>query len=118
MLKGRRILIVEDEALVAVTVVDILVSQGAIVLGPAPSIGNALALIETTAFDMAILDVNLRGESIEPVAHRLFEHGTPFVFATGYGRNPPGPWVGAPTLGKPFTEVELLRAVQQALSGT
>ena len=113
-LAGKRILIVEDEALLAVMVADILEGQEAIFVGPAATVRKALILAEDGCIDIALLDVNLRGENIVPIAHLLYTRGTPIVFVTGYGKSPTGPWIDAPVIGKPFTEADLLGAIQQA----
>ena len=115
-LAGKRILIVEDEALLATMVAEILEGSGATIVGPAVSLKKGLMLAEAGCLDVAVLDVNLRGESIEAIATILFSRGTPIVFATGYGERPAGPWDNAPIIGKPFLEADLLRAIRQALS--
>jgi CheY-like chemotaxis protein len=85
-LAGRRVLLVEDEYLIAETMEEWLRMAGAEVIGPVPSVAHALALIEGAAprLDGAVLDVSLgRGETARPIADRLNELGVPFVFATG-----------------------------------
>ncbi|HET6805542.1 MAG TPA: response regulator [Frateuria sp.] len=82
---GRRILVVEDEFLLAYALVDMLEDRGAEVLGPTMSVDQALGLIEgTTRLDGALLDINLHGEISFAVADALAERGIPFTFATGY----------------------------------
>ena len=78
------LLIVEDSFLAARTLVRIVESMGATVLGPAPSVAAALHLLDSSTCHGAILDVNLGDESVEPVAVRLEESGCPFFFLTGY----------------------------------
>jgi CheY-like chemotaxis protein len=80
----RSILIVEDEPLVAMLLVDFLEELGYAVASQASSIEDGLARLEDTSFDVAILDVNLRGQPVWPIADALQEHGRPFVLATGY----------------------------------
>ena len=80
-----RVLIVEDEMLVAMNLEDMLLELGHEVAGIAGRLGAALALAKDAAFDAAILDVNLAGEKSFPVADLLAERGLPFLFATGYG---------------------------------
>jgi DNA-binding response OmpR family regulator len=85
ILQGRRILVVEDEYFLADEVRDALTDAGAEVLGPVPSVEDATALLATeTHIDAAVLDVNLRGDLVFPVADALKERGVPFAFATGY----------------------------------
>lgn len=86
-IRGLRILIVEDEYLIAVDLRADLESRGAVVVGPAATVEEALDLVgRSGAIDAAILDVNLRGEPVYPVAETLQRHGVPFVFVTGYDR--------------------------------
>lgn len=84
-LAGRRILVVDDEPLVALLIEDLLEDAGAEVVGPASSVAGALGLIESKAPDGALLDVNLEGELVYPVARVLSQLGVPFAFVTGYG---------------------------------
>ncbi|MBX9701188.1 MAG: response regulator [Acetobacteraceae bacterium] len=109
LLKGRRILVVEDEALVAMLVEDALLDAGASVLGPAATVAEALALLGREAPpDAAVLDLNLAGETSTPVADALAARGLPFVIATGYGASglPPG-HADVPVLAKPYDPDEL-----------
>ena len=86
-LQGRRILVVEDEYFLAADVRDALSEAGAEVLGPVPSVGEATALIAQEGhIDAAVLDINLRGDLVFPVADALRARGVPFAFATGYDR--------------------------------
>jgi CheY-like chemotaxis protein len=84
-LRGRRVLVVEDEYLLAEDLREGLEGQGAEVLGPVPIVAEALALLrQGPAPDFAILDINLQGEMVYPVADLLRAQGIPFLFATGY----------------------------------
>ena len=108
-----RILLVEDEALVAMLVEDELIEAGARVLGPAASVDEALRLLDSVmadgGVDGAVLDMNLGGRSVMPVANALAQHAVPFIFMTGYGdTGGHGPHAGVPTLQKPFTPRELI----------
>ena len=96
-LAGRRILIVEDEALVAMLVEDALLDAGAEVIGPVATVAEAMALLDAGSPDGAVLDLNLAGETSTPVADLLAARGVPFVVATGYGAEglPPGHAGGA-----------------------
>ncbi len=119
-LTGRRVLVVEDEALVSMLIEDELRDAGATVLGPALCVNDAVRLIEAATADggisAAVLDINLEGRHVEPVADRLAALGVPFVFATGYGE---GCYTGghraAPILSKPFSP-ESLVAIIEALA--
>ena len=112
-LADRRILIVEDESLVAMLLETILEDMGCVTVGPIASIDEALTLLaDAPALDGALLDVNVAGREIFPVAETLKARGVPFVFSTGYGQGGlPDAWRDHPTIQKPFTE----SAVQQAL---
>lgn len=102
-----RILVVEDEALVGMLIEDELLEAGATVLGPAASLAEALALLERAtpaeSCDAAVLDVNLRGQSVLPLADALAQRGVPFLFVTGYGDTEGlGAHAEVPALTKPF----------------
>jgi CheY-like chemotaxis protein len=84
-LKGFRILLVEDEVLVALALEDMLIEMGCEVVGPAHSVSEALKLVDSLEIDGAILDVNLSGQRVYPVADVLAARHIPFVFVTGYG---------------------------------
>jgi two-component sensor histidine kinase/DNA-binding response OmpR family regulator len=86
-LSVRRVMIVEDEALVALVLADQLIDMGLSVVGPCSSVATAAAAAAESEFDAAILDVNLGGELVYPVADLLTTRGIPFVFVTGYGRD-------------------------------
>jgi DNA-binding response OmpR family regulator len=83
-LLGRNILVVEDEYLLADLLRHELEAAGAIVVGPAPSVAQGLALIADHAIDAAVLDVNLQGETVFAIADALRRQNVPFVFTTGY----------------------------------
>ena len=82
----RRVLLVEDEALVGMMMRDILVENGLFVVGPCCTLAEALATISATEVDCAILDLNLGGETVYPLAEVLSARSVPFLFVTGYGR--------------------------------
>jgi CheY-like chemotaxis protein len=112
-----RILVVEDEPLVAMGIEDLLGSIGARVVGPAASVAKALDLAAAGGFDGALLDVNLRGESVRPVADALAAAGTPFVFVTGHGAEGlPEAHRHRPVLAKPFRDAELAAIVERHLA--
>ena len=115
-LTGKRVLVVEDEALVSMLVEDDLRDAGAEVVGPTPSVDDALRLVEAYAADggisAAVLDINLDGRHVGPVADRLAALGVPFLFATGYGKGrDAGGHGAAPVLEKPFDTGRLVAAV-------
>lgn len=85
-LAGKRVLIVEDELLVAMLVEDMLADVGCVVVGPFARLPAALAAARVENVDVALLDVNIAGEMVFPVAHALEERGIPFLFVTGYGQ--------------------------------
>ena len=115
VLAGKRVLVVEDEAMVAAMIEDMLLDLDAVVVGPAPSIAVALDLAAREALDCAVLDINVRGERIEPVADLLRSRGVPVVFASGYGQSGrPGEHVG-PVLEKPFRSDALAAALARVL---
>ena len=111
---AKRVLIVEDETLVAMLLEDMLDDAGHTAAHCASSLSQALDFIETRteAFDFAILDVNLGGEPIFPVAEALKARGKPFAFATGYGpAGLPEVWRDRPTLSKPFGAQDVARVL-------
>ncbi len=115
-LTGKRILVVEDEAIVAMLIEDILADHGAAVVGPAARIERAMELAEGEAIDAAVLDVNLAGATTAPVAERLRARGIPFAFATGYGASGlPAGFEGSPLLQKPFQERDLTETLVRTL---
>lgn len=84
---GRRVMIVEDELLIAMLIEDTLAEQECVVIGPFASVSDALEAARTETLDLAVLDVNLRGEKVYPVAEVLAERGVPFVLLSGYGKD-------------------------------
>ena len=84
LFSGRSVLLVEDEPIVAWLLKDMLVDLGLVVVGPAASVNQALAMIDAESIDMAVLDVNLKGQMSYPIADVLVDRGVPFVFSTGY----------------------------------
>src|SRR5258708_40192287 len=100
---GKRILVVEDELMIRMLLEAMRGELGYTVAAEAARIDEALQAAKNADFDIAILDVNLNGEPISPVADALVARGMPFVFATGYGeRGLPEPYRDRPTLKKPF----------------
>jgi len=111
--KSLRVLIVEDEPLVAMEIALQLEDEAMIPLGPASSCRQALALIESERPDLVLLDGNLNGERVDAVANELAATGTPFAFVSGYGPELfPDGHRHRPALGKPFTTAALLKVVE------
>ena len=116
-LAGLKALVVEDEGSIALMIEDMLADLGCAVAGTAGNLNYARGLAGTLAVDLAILDVNLAGEYVFPVARLLGERRIPFVFSTGYGaRALPAEFSGYPVLAKPFSPEDLRRAIVQALT--
>ncbi|MCC6920164.1 MAG: response regulator [Alphaproteobacteria bacterium] len=117
-LTGKRILVVEDEAIVAMLLENILEDIGCTPVGPALTLEQAHTL--STAEeppDAAILDVNLRGERVYPVAEVLRDRGVPIIFATGYGEGGlDSAWRGRPTVQKPYTMDDIVRTLSRVLA--
>ena len=114
--KAKRILVVEDELMIRMLLEDMLGELGYTVAAEAARIEEALEAAKTADFDIAILDVNLNGQPVSPVADALVARGTPFVFATGYGeRGLPEPYRDRPTLKKPFQLEGLKQMLENAL---
>lgn len=117
-LAQRRILIAEDEYFIMQDLRSGLETLGAVVLGPVPSVADALALIEAEGgIDAAVLDVNLRGERAYPVADALSDRGIPFVFSTGYSDDMIDPrYKLAPICEKPVNMRRLERALADLIA--
>ena len=116
-LAGRRILVVEDEVIVAWALEDMLSGLGCAVVGPAARVNQALTMIEAEAFDAAVVDVNLDGEKSYPVVDALTARGVPFVFSTGYGKAGIKAEYGAfPVLQKPYASSKLGDALSRLLT--
>ncbi|MBV8800821.1 MAG: response regulator [Alphaproteobacteria bacterium] len=115
-LEGLRVLIVEDEAPIAMMIEDMLQEMGCVVAGAAANVEDALRQVENGAFGFAFLDLNLGGRSAEGVADALAAKQIPFAIGSGYGRSGlPAHLQGRPVLQKPFLSAELERAMREAL---
>ena len=107
-LAGLRVLVVEDDMLIAVVLEEMLQDLGCVVVGPVGKLDDAMRMADDEALDLAILDVNIRGGHIYPVAERLRARGVPFALASGYGDWAlPEAFRDQPRLIKPFTEQQL-----------
>lgn len=110
--KGR-ILVVEDEAMISMLIEDMLVEIGHDIVGPATKLDQALIHALQADIDVGLLDINVKGQVVFPVADVLEFRGIPFIFATGYGHQAlPERFRGRPTLSKPFS----LAALDEALT--
>ena len=108
----RRVLVVEDEYLIAMTIETMLTDLGCQVVGPEGALAPAMALARDEALDAAILDVTIRGGEVFPVAKILLDRGVPFVLASGYGDwTLPENLQNRPRLTKPFDSADLERAM-------
>jgi DNA-binding response OmpR family regulator len=113
--KGLRVFLVEDEAMIRMMVVDMIEELGHVVAAEAGQIDQALELAQKADFDLAILDVNLKGKLITPVAELIKARGRPIIFATGYGSDGlPEGFRDLPALPKPF-QLETLAAAIDSL---
>lgn len=113
-----RILVVEDETIVAMMVEDMLTDLGCVVVQVAASVeaGLAVATSPRVALDGAVLDVNLSGTKVFPVADALAARGVPFIFATGYGATAViARYPNTPVIAKPFDAQQLMQALTAAL---
>lgn len=111
-LAGKRILIVEDEALIAMSLEAMLESLGCVVIGTASSLEKGLESVRNLELDAAILDVNLRGTRSDPLARKLEDRGVPFVLATGYGAELSRD-SHLPILEKPYQREQLAAALRK-----
>jgi CheY-like chemotaxis protein len=113
---GRRILVVEDEFLIRMLLEDMLSDLGYELAGVAGRVDEAAEMATSKDFDLAILDVNLDGHDVYPVADLIGKRGLPFMFVTGYGgRGLPDAYRGRPTLQKPFQLDELKKMLDRLL---
>ena len=114
---GLTILVVEDETIVSLLIEDMLFALGCATVALAGNIATANAYLDNNTPDAALLDVNLNGTYVFPVAERLVERNIGFAFVTGYGRGGiPAEWRPRPVLQKPFTQPQLTKALEWALA--
>jgi CheY-like chemotaxis protein len=114
VLAGLRILVVEDEPIIALAIAETIVEAGASVVGPAHGVSRALGLIESTTIDAAVLDYRLEEETAQPVADFLVARNIPFLFHTSSRETPQQAYPRVPILDKP-TQPEVLVAEIRAL---
>jgi CheY-like chemotaxis protein len=117
---GRRVMVVEDEAMVSMMIEDMLLDLGCAVAGPYMRVADACAALadgaEDAAIDLALLDVNVAHERSFPVAEALAKKGVPFAFITGYDADGIDPaWRDRPTLRKPFGQGDFESTLRRLL---
>lgn len=118
-LLGRRVLIVEDDPYITLALEETLTDFGLVVAGAAHNLSHALRLAQTASFDLALLDVNIGHERIDPVADVVHARGIPFVFTTGCGRaGLPEAYPSQPIVEKPFYGEEILRTLREELANS
>jgi CheY-like chemotaxis protein len=112
---GLRVLLVEDEFMVALLLETELATLGCEIIGPIGRLDRALEIAQREALDVAILDVNINGKEVYPVAEALAARDIPFVFVSGYGRQGlRAPYGDRPTLQKPFRVDDLVAVLEEA----
>jgi CheY-like chemotaxis protein len=118
-LSNRRVLVVEDEMMIAMLIEDMLDEFGCKLVGPATSVPRALELIGKEQVEVAVLDLNLDGKDTYAIADELRQKDVPFIFATGYGSAGLREEYGdRPVLQKPFQARDLEIALVEALAGS
>ena len=118
-LQGLRILATEDELLVAMYLEDMLHGFGCEVVGPFATVAEAVRNAAEETLDGAVLDINMRGESVFPAAVTLLDRGVPFIFCSGYADLDilPERFKGCPRIVKPYSESQLKLAMETHLIG-
>jgi DNA-binding response OmpR family regulator len=117
-LVGVKVVLVEDESAVALAIEDMIQDLGCELVGSVASLARAQQIMGSESFDVAVLDVNVRGEAVFPIAYLLVERGIPFLFSTGYGQGAiPQDLANHPAITKPFSIETLARAMSAALMG-
>ena len=117
--QGGSVFLVEDEVMIRMMVADMLEELGYGIAAQAGEISEALRLAQSTDFDFAILDVNVNGKVISPVADLIKARNRPFIFATGYGSSGlPEEYRDRPSLQKPFQIETLARVIENTLKST
>jgi|SRR3974390_963675 CheY-like chemotaxis protein len=117
--QGGSVFLVEDEVMIRMMVADMLEELGYSIAAEAGDISEAIRLAQSTDFDLAILDVNVNGKVISPVADLIQARNLPFIFATGYGSSGlPEEYRDRPSLQKPFQIETLARVIENTLKST
>ncbi|HXB79683.1 MAG TPA: response regulator [Bradyrhizobium sp.] len=116
---GGSVFLVEDEVMIRMMVADMLEELGYRIAAEAGEISEAIRLAQSIDFDLAILDVNVNGKVISPVADLIRARNRPFIFATGYGSSGlPEEYRDRPSLQKPFQIETLARVIENTLKST
>jgi DNA-binding NarL/FixJ family response regulator len=116
-LAGKRVLVVDDDSLLALDLEIFLQDEGCVVVGPAPTADAALALIAAELLDLAILDIDLNGDTSAPVADALADRGVDFLFISGHSRSMlPAAHSQRQLLAKPWSEAGLRVALGKLLN--
>ena len=111
---GLRVLVVEDEAMVALLLEEMIAELGYQVVGPVARLGKAVEIASTEMIDAAILDINVDGKEVYPVAETLAARHIPFAFVSGYGKEGlRSSYRASPTLGKPFRRQDLQKLFEK-----
>lgn len=117
VLRGARVLVVEDEDLIATLLEELLSKLGCVVVATATNVTEATAVAERDEIDVALLDVMMKGLDVHPVVEILARRGVPYAFVTGYGLiRTTGIYRNRPVLTKPITLPELRRVLREALA--
>jgi len=113
-LKDRRVLVVEDEVIISFLIQDLLEELGCAAVWQASNVQGALDILKDRVPDLAVLDVNVNGELVYPVAEQLDKVRVPYIFTTGYGRaGLPEKWMNKPVLQKPYNVDVLYAALNE-----
>jgi DNA-binding response OmpR family regulator len=113
-LRGLRVLVAEDEMLISLLIEDVLSDEHCVVVGPFDRVASALEAARTEPLDLAVLDVNLAGVKVYPVAETLAERGIPFLLLSGYGQNAiPSQHPEWRACSKPFRHNDFLVMLEQ-----
>ncbi|MET0583065.1 MAG: response regulator [Pseudoxanthomonas sp.] len=115
---GKRVLLVEDEALITTLIVDLMEDRGVVVIGPAATLAHAIELARTEVLDAAILDVNLGSETSFPVAGILRDRGVPFFYTTAFANKTHPDVAGEAFLPKPYGIKQLFQTLEEVLART
>lgn len=116
LLKGRRVLIVEDDMLVSMLMEEYVSELGCVVVASVRKVSQALEVVSKAEFDIAVLDYSLGNENTSSVADALEQKKIPFIFASGYGENGiDSRWADHTVLQKPFTAIDLQQALLTSL---